>query len=163
MIKVDLEGRIFGRLTVIGYAGSNGHKSLWKCLCSCGNETVKIGTYLLHGHTNSCGCLKYKHHHSTESHKSKTYQVWCAMKERCRNPKHVGAKYYLNRGIKVCERWMDFNNFLSDMGEVPENRSIDRIDVYGNYEPKNCRWATLKEQGQNRRRNCLVPGEICID
>lgn len=84
---------------------------------------------------------------------SKEYSIWSAMKKRCKNPKNKAYKYYGERGIAVCERWLSFDNFYSDMGAIPsEKHSIDRIDVNGNYEPSNCKWATQSEQVRNRRK-----------
>jgi len=74
------------------------------------------------------------------------------MINRCNNPKDQGYNYYGGRGIKVCEKWLQFTNFLIDMGEMPKDRSLDRIDVNGNYEKNNCRWATQSEQNYNKRK-----------
>ena len=80
-----------------------------------------------------------------------TYRSWAHMLDRCRNPKNDSWDYYGGRGITVCEEWTDFAQFLADMGERPEGTSIDRIDVDGNYEPGNCRWADHTTQINNRR------------
>ncbi len=93
----------------------------------------------------------YRHGHSINGKSSPTYQSWYNMKRRCQDSNHKYYKYYGGRGIKVCERWRDFVNFLSDMGEKPEGLTLDRINNDGNYEPGNCRWATRKEQNQNQR------------
>jgi hypothetical protein len=95
--------------------------------------------YLVHGHRPASG-------------RSPTYASWHAMITRCANPNTSGWEYYGGRGITVCDRWRDFANFLADMGPRPEGLSIDRVNVNGNYEPGNCRWATASEQVANRRK-----------
>ncbi len=85
-----------------------------------------------------------------------TYSSWVSMKERCSNPKATRFEHYGGRGIRVADRWQSFDNFLADMGERPPGTTLDRIDNNGNYEPGNCRWATLKEQQRNRNVSILI-------
>lgn len=96
------------------------------------------------------------HGHAPHGKSSKTYSVWSAMKDRCSNPNNPAFHNYGGRGIRVCERWLSFANFLEDMGEKPEGFSIDRKNNDGDYEPGNCRWATKQEQVNNMRVNRFI-------
>lgn len=127
-----------------------------KVKCYCGTVFTTRLTDIKSGHTKSCGCLfkkgnNTKHNHAKKNRESRTYKSWRCMKYRCNNPHYHQHNLYGGRGIKVCDRWLDFNNFLKDMGERPKNKTLDRIDNDGNYEPDNCRWATPKQQVYNRR------------
>lgn len=159
--SLNLVGETFGRWTVLERAGSKGKKAAWKCLCSCGTIRVVQGGNLKRGVSKSCGCLKKElheektvtHGHSKKGKVSSEYSSWFAMIKRCENPNDKHYNDYGGRGIKVCEYWRnDFATFYRDMGNKPSDRhSIDRINVDGNYEPGNCKWAEPKEQARNKR------------
>lgn len=156
----------FGNWTVIGFPkkGETIHSSrekLWQptitCRCVCGTVKDVWATNLLYGKSKGCGCnfkelakKKFTTHGRTDT---KEYLAWLSMKNRCLNDSHQNYKNYGGRGIKVCDKWRnDFDAFLKDMGEAPSKKhSIDRIDVNGNYEPKNCKWSTPGEQARNKR------------
>lgn len=178
--SIDLTGRVFGRWTVIRYHGKkiypSGSMLLWLVKCDCGTEKVRAGNTLGKG-SQSCGCLhkervraRFLRHGGTVNDKPiPEYVVWQHMKARCRKSQHPSYSSYGGRGIAVCERWLEFKNFLDDVGTRPTaSHSIDRKDNDGNYScghcdecikrgwPMNCRWATSSEQGLNKRDNRML-------
>lgn len=163
MKLIDLIGKQFGYLVVIGRNGSKGGKTLWTCRCNCGREIIATASNLRTGNTKSCGCFHREravergrnsrtHGNWINGHASPTYRSWLAMHGRCKHSYVNGFEYYGGRGIKVCDRWKRFENFFADMGERPLGSSLDRINGDGNYEPSNCRWATTLEQRHNQKR-----------
>lgn len=170
--KVDLAGRIFSRLTVTGEAdaryvlraGVRTRQRLWLCVCDCGSKTVLSGDALVSGNTKSCGCLNLDklvarsttHGHKPRTGMSRTYRIWLGMLERCLYKTSRDYAGWGGRGIKVCDRWRKFAAFLEDMGEAPVGLSLDRRDNNGNYNKQNCRWATCKEQHNNKRSNRVL-------
>lgn len=154
----DLRGQVFSMLTVKEYAGilKYGHSG-WLCLCECGNKKIVSSALLKRGKTKSCGCLKDSK--PTRTHgKSRTniYMTWCAMIQRCSNENNSQFKNYGGRGIKVCDRWENFNNFFEDMGNKKTGKTLGRIDNDGDYCPENCQWETAKQQARNRRTSLVV-------
>lgn len=159
----------FGRLTVISYIGmSKNSMKMWKCKCDCGKIVEVRQGNLKNGHTKSCGCLQQEvrvtsnttHGHTSNHKNSKTFNAWVNMKKRCFDKNNKSYHNYGGRGITVCDRWMKFENFLEDMGCPSSELTLDRINTDGNYEPSNCRWATQKEQQNNRRNNVSRRAEM---
>ena len=166
MVKaLSIEGKKFGKLTVVKRSGSIRKKAAWLCACECGAESTVVSSNLTSGKTTSCGCFSRKkasdnaikrntvhgHNKSGQDNKSPTWKSWAAMLQRCKNKNHKSYKNYGGRGVSVFPLWEEYANFLSDIGERPSGKTLDRIDVEGNYEPGNCRWATPSEQQKNKR------------
>lgn len=156
----DITGQRFGRLTAIRLSHMGKGGSVWSCRCDCGSEPVVVSIVNLGRSTTSCGCAhreelaarNLKHGHTPRGARSSLYARWGAMMNRCGNPTDLNWRHYGGRGIKVCERWHHFQNFLADMGEPPPGLTLDRIDNDGAYSNDNCRWVTMKDQAANRRR-----------
>lgn len=161
-------GQTFNRLTVLAAAGKNKHRQpLVRCLCSCGVEKVFVAARVKSGETKSCGCYflevaaeRGRRLFTTHGlSNTRGYRAWADMLKRCRDTKRHDWLNYGGRGITVCERWNDFKLFFADMGPAPAGASIDRIDNDKGYAPENCRWATPKEQANNRRSNIRISYE----
>jgi len=154
----NLSWQKFGRLFVKEFAYSKNNRGYWVCECECGNFKTVCDSELLRGNVKSCGCyrkdrLTVHGHNRLDSGPSPTHNSWRGMRERCDDPNNINYPRYGALGVTVFPQWALFENFLSDMGERPAGKTLDRINPFGNYEPSNCRWTTYKEQSANKRAN----------
>ena len=173
--RSDLAGKKFGKLTVLEPAFTKYGKLHWKCLCDCGNFSYVNTQYLKNRNTQSCGCLKsevakriFSKLNTTHGEtKTRLFNLWTRIKDRCYREKNPNYRNYGGRGIKMCDEWKDdfvkFRTWAINSGYKEEllkngkNKwTIDRINNDGDYEPSNCRWVTIKQQCRNRRTNSFV-------
>jgi hypothetical protein len=162
----NLQGRVFGRWTVIG-PPERRDGAIWSpCRCECGTARDVRGYTLTGGKSHSCGCLigeasvrtRTTHGMATKDGRAPEYQVWAGMKNRCSDPTSDRWHRYGGRGIRVCDRWWNsFESFYADMGPRPgPDYQIDREDNDGNYEPGNCRWVTRVVNANNREASRII-------
>lgn len=154
---VDIGGQRFGAIVAVAHQGAG----KWLTVCDCGTNAVRRSIDLRNGLIKSCGCQrgsfvtasKLKHGMC----ETPEYLVWNGMRDRCSDPRNKRWARYGGRGISVCERWQTFENFYADMGPRPSAKhQLDRVWNDGNYEPDNCRWATIAVQASNRCDNRVV-------
>ena len=157
----ELTGCRIEMMTVLeefSFPRSGGRKRWYcRCRCDCGNEKTVTRDALIGRFTRSCGCFRdWRIRETNGTHlasKTREYRIWAGMLERCRKPYSKVWRYYGGAGIKVCDRWRQFENFFADMGLCPEGHTLDRIDNTADYTPNNCRWATMMTQQNNRSSN----------
>ena len=149
-------GQIIHSWTILDHRKDHFSEMSYLCRCICGNERIIRRRDLSRGKSTQCSSCHIKDKNTTHNlSKSPIYKIWASMMQRCNNPKNKDFKHYGGRGIKVCDFWHDFSWFFNDMGEKPDGLQIDRIDNDGNYEPKNCRWVTAKDNANNKARKKL--------
>ena len=147
---IDRTGQVFGKLTALEQSGRDTFKKvLWRCKCECGKEAVVTSGSLVTGNTTSCGCVVPNFKHG--GWKKSSYNTWRAMMRRCYNEKDKDYKRYGANGVFVYPRWHEYANFATDMGEPSGSETLDRVNVYGDYTPENCRWASVTVQNRNIR------------
>lgn len=174
MPRHELSGSRFGKWVVLSYAGPSPNKAksaMWSCICDCGTESIVFGFALRNGSSTSCGCsvsernraYKAKQNIAGQS-RHRLYNTWGHMRDRCLNPSSDSWHNYGGRGIKICPEWespLAFIEWAQSAGYRP-GLTLDRIDNDLGYSSDNCRWATAKEQHENKRTNLLIKidGEV---
>lgn len=157
--SVDLTGKRFGKLQVVKLH-SKGHGKIpakWECICDCGNIKLCVSGALQHGLNISCGCMQGRPTHGDWN--LRVRRIWLGMISRCYNTKSISYKNYGFKGIIVCEEWKEYANFKewAYRSGYEEHLTLDRFPrINGNYEPSNCRWATYKDQANNKSNNRLL-------
>jgi len=157
----ELQKKKYGRLSVLAEAGdkieaSGRLRRMILCKCDCGNQIITRASSIK-SFPKSCGCLWVESMVTHGKSYTREYKAWRSMKERCLNKNHKYFRHYGGRGITICEEWLKFENFYKDMGDKPTlKHSLDRIDNEKGYYKENCRWATLKEQNNNKRNSILI-------
>ncbi len=161
-LRVDITGNRYTRLTALSFHGRDKRgNALWLCQCDCGNQKIALSNSLTFKQVQSCGCLNTQRRRERTrfvgANDSPLYKTWKGIMFRCYTPSCAHYSRYGQRGIYVCERWHNWNNFSQDVGERPgDNFSLDRIDNDGPYSPDNCRWANRAGQNQNRSNTRLL-------
>jgi hypothetical protein len=165
---INMIGEKYGKLTVISLCTekTSGGRRLWLCQCECGNYKKATRSHLQNGNTTSCGCVRKakdkklgKKLHRHGLYGKRIYTIWQQMKDRCYNKNNKDYTRYGGRGITVCDEWKTDAKAFSDWANAngySDNLTLDRIDVNGNYEPSNCRWATIKQQDRNRTNTIYI-------
>ena len=168
----DIKGQVFGRLTVLERDSFVNGKTRWLCSCECGKQVSIIGQLLRNGRTKSCGCLRvdratetaHRHGGYVGRKPTRTMRIWKNMIQRTCNPNCPMYARYGGAGIGVCESWQTFERFLSDMGQAPDDLTLERVDNNKGYGPDNCKWATYTEQNRNKSssKNLTLNGKTQV-
>lgn len=163
---IDLTGKQYGLWSVLDgphrIPGKDKTYRAWRCRCECGTERIIRSSNLSSGQTNSCGCKRLEYNATGDANRkhslggTRAFNVWKKMLNRCTKPDDSAYPNYGGRGITVCDRWHDVENFVADMGQPPKGLTLERVDNDGGYNPENCKWATRSEQARNKRNTKIT-------